>query len=146
MSVYALLADAILVLHLAIVLFIAGGLLAVWIGHALGRGFVRNRGFRLTHLGAMAFVALESLVGVICPLTLWEDQLRLLAGEAAPVQRTFMQRLLHPILFYDLPPAFFTTAYVIVLVLVVATYRWVRPMSGRQSNISAIGGNSRPTR
>jgi hypothetical protein len=69
-------ADALLVLHFAIVVFIVGGLVLTWIGGALGWRWVRNPRFRWTHLAAIAFVALEAIIGMTCPLTVWEDALR----------------------------------------------------------------------
>jgi hypothetical protein len=126
MNLYALLADVILVLHLGIVLFIAGGFLLVWIGYFAGWRFIRNRRFRLLHLFAMGFVTLEALVGMACPLTDWEFRLRTLSGSVEASHQTFMQRLLQPILFYDLPESVFTIAYVIFLALMVVTWWRVR--------------------
>lgn len=127
MSLYALLADAILVLHLGIVLFITGGFVLVWIGYFAGWTFVRNRRFRIIHLLAMGFVTLETLIGWACPLTDWEYRLRVLSGSDRVPHRTFMQRLLQPILFYDFPPSVFTVAYVVFLLLMVGSYWWIRP-------------------
>ena len=68
-----LLADSLLVVHFAIVAFIAGGLVLVWIGATLGWDWVRNPAFRYLHLAAIAFVALEALFDYACPLTVLED-------------------------------------------------------------------------
>ena len=48
-----LLADAILLLHFAIVLNITLGLPAIWLGAACGWQWVRRFWFRLTHLAAI---------------------------------------------------------------------------------------------
>jgi hypothetical protein len=82
-----LLADALLVVHFAIAAFILGGLIAVWVGAALAWGWVRNPWFRYLHLGAIAFVALEALAGIACPLTVWEDLLRGGGGRMTPSYR-----------------------------------------------------------
>ena len=113
----AALADAIVVLHGAFVLFVVGGLLATWIGLALGRPFARNPWFRVAHLAAIAFVVGESMLGVMCPLTVWEDALR---GEAH--EQGFIQRWVHAWLFWDLPPWIFTVAYTAFGALVAATW------------------------
>ena len=63
-----------------------------------GLGFVRNFRFRLAHLAAILFVVGESLIGMVCPLTLLEDSLRRTATGS-----NFIQRWLHRILFYDVP-------------------------------------------
>src|SRR5262249_13150485 len=64
-----LLADAILVVHAAFVLFVVGGLAAIWIGIAFRRRYAYHWTFRLAHLAAIAFVAIESILGFMCPLT-----------------------------------------------------------------------------
>ena len=83
MNADALLADLILLLHFAFVIFVVGGLVAIWVGYFLRWRFVRDVRFRVAHLLAMAFVLGESLLGIICPLTTWEDKLRMKAGEMA---------------------------------------------------------------
>ena len=117
------LADAILIAHFLFVLFVVGGLPAIWIGAALGWTWVRNRRFRVAHLAAILFVTAESLVGIACPLTVWEDLLR----QAEPGQGSFMQRWIGRLLYYSLPEWAFTVAYALFALLVLATYLWVRP-------------------
>jgi hypothetical protein len=118
----ALLADAILLLHFAIVLFIVGGLPLIWIGAALGWRWVRNLWFRLAHLAAIVFVALESLAGVWCPLTIWEDALRGAANE-----KSFIARWVHRLMFYQFPEWVFTVAYVLFATLVALTLIFIPP-------------------
>jgi len=111
------LADAILVVHAAFVLFVVGGLAAIWIGIALKRRFAFNRWFRGTHIAAIAFVTAESLFGFMCPLTIWEDALRGRTGEPG-----FIQRWIHAWLYYDVPPWVFTPVYLAFLLLVAWTW------------------------
>jgi polyferredoxin len=101
-----LLADALLALHFAIAAFIVGGLALVWIGAALGWRWVRNPWFRYLHLAAILFVAGEALIGMACPLTVWEDLLR---GGARP--ESFVGRWVRRLLFYQAPEWVFTAAY-----------------------------------
>jgi polyferredoxin len=115
-------ADAILVVHFGIVIFIVGGLLAVWVGAAAGWGWVRNRWFRYLHLGAIAFVAAEALFGVMCPLTMWEDMLR--GGARA---ESFVGRWLRYFLFYEAPEWLFTALYMAWTVATLATLWQVPP-------------------
>jgi len=71
----AWLADAVLFVHVLFVLFVVGGFALILAG--AGRwGWVHNRAFRIAHLAAIVFVAVETLLGFTCPLTLWEDVLR----------------------------------------------------------------------
>lgn len=120
------LADAILVLHAAFVLFVVGGLPAIWIGVALKRPFAFNPWFRGLHLAAIGFVVAETLLGYMCPLTLWEYALR---GEVS--DQGFIQRWVHAWLFWRAPAWVFATAYVTFGALVAATWwRWP-PSRGR---------------
>lgn len=118
------LANAVLLVHLAYVGFVVLGFVAVLLGGPLGWRWVRRRWLRRLHLAAIALVALEALAGVMCPLTEWEAMLR---GYHAP--RSFVGRLAHAVLFYDLPPWVFTVAYVALTVLALALYRLVPPSS-----------------
>ena len=114
------LADAILVIHAAFVLFVVGGLAATWLGLACGWSYARNPWFRGLHLAAIAFVVIESLLGFACPLTAWEDALR---GERPDAG--FIQRWVHAWLFWRAPAWVFTAAYVAFGALVAATWwRW----------------------
>jgi hypothetical protein len=110
-------ADFVLVVHALFVLFVVGGLLATWVGLALGMGFASNRWFRGLHLAAIAFVAIESLLGFMCPLTLWEDSLRGNTGGEG-----FIQRWIHAWLFWSAPAWVFTSIYVGFAALVAATW------------------------
>lgn len=111
------LATAVLLVHAAFVLFVVGGLLATWAGIAAGARFPYHRGFRIAHLAAIAFVTLEALAGIACPLTVLEDRLR---GEVA--ERGFIQRWVHAWLYWDFPGWVFTIAYVGFLLAVIATW------------------------
>ena len=122
----ALLADAILVVHAAFVLFVVLALPATWIGAALGRPFAYNRWFRGLHLAAIAFVIAEVLVGVMCPLTVWENELR-----GAPQDRGFIQRWIHAWLFWNLPEWVFAVGYVAFGALVALTW-WLLPPRPRR--------------
>lgn len=123
----ALLADLVLAIHFLFVLFVVGGLLAVWVGAALGWGWVRDLRFRIAHLAAILFVAAESLVGIACPLTLWEDFLR----QAGAGQGSFVQRWVGRLLYYNLPEWMFTVVYVLFALLVLASFLLVRPRRGK---------------
>lgn len=102
-----MLADVLLVVHFAIAAFIVGGLILVWVGAALDWRWIRNRWFRYLHLAAIAYVAAEALLGVACPLTVWEDLLR---GGLRP--ESFVARWVQRLLYYRAPEWVFSAAYV----------------------------------
>ena len=116
-----MLADVLLVVHFAVAAFIVAGLILVWIGAALGWGWVRNPWFRYLHLGAIAYVAAEALLGVMCPLTVWEDLLR---GGVRP--ESFVGRWVRYFLYYEAPEWVFTTLYVVWTLATLLTL-WLFP-------------------
>ena len=122
----ALLADALLALHAGVVLFVVVLLPLVIIGGVRGWRWVRHRGLRLTHLGLMMFIAAQAWLGQLCPLTAWEQALRLRAGQAA-YQESFIEHWLSRLLYWDLPWWVFVAAYTGFAVLVAGAWWWVRP-------------------
>ncbi len=123
----ALFADIILTVHFLFVMFVVGGLILIWIGAALGWRWIRNSWFRLAHLAAIVLVAVESLIGVACPLTQWENALRL----RGPYGGSFMRSWLHRVLYYDLPESVFTLAYLLFALAVIITFLAIRPYPRR---------------
>ncbi len=115
-------ADLILIAHSAVVLFIVAGLPAIWIGATCGWRWVRNFWFRVAHLAAIAFVAAQALLGIACPLTVWEDALRGAAQDSG-----FIERWLHRALFYNFPPWVFSATYLLFALAVAVTFWRVPP-------------------
>lgn len=115
-------ADAVVIVHLLIVLFILLGVPLVYVGAALHWTWVRGRRWRMLHLGAILFVAAESLLGITCPLTVWEDTLR---GERTA--GGFIERWIDRVIFYDAPGWVFTMAYIGFAALVFAMWILVPP-------------------
>ncbi|WP_437228474.1 DUF2784 domain-containing protein [Planctomicrobium sp. SH661] len=103
-------ADTVLVLHVSYVSFVVFGLLLIVIGGLLRWKWVRNPWFRFAHLAAIAIVVTEAWLQIPCPLTIWENSLREMAGQEHYGQ-SFVATWLHRILFFDLPHEFFTVAY-----------------------------------
>lgn len=123
---YLGLGDLVLVVHASFVAFVIVGLLLIWIGHVRRWAFVRNFWFRVAHLAAIGVVAAESLSGFVCPLTTWEDRLRLLAGGEQRYAGSFIQHWLHQVIFFDVSEHVFTLAYV-AFFLAVALSLWFVP-------------------
>jgi len=115
-------ADALLVVHFLIAAFVTGGLPLVWLGAAAGWRWVRNPWFRYLHLAAIALIALEALLGIACPLTVWEDLLR---GGLQP--QTFVGRWVQRLLYYHAPEELFTALYLIWALATLASLRLVPP-------------------
>jgi Protein of Unknown function (DUF2784) len=124
-----MLAGTIVVVHLAIMLFITAGLPLIYIGAARRWAWVRYWRWRALHLAAIGFVAAESLAGIACPLTLWEDAIR-----GQPSQVGFIERWVDRILFYDFPTWVFAVAYTIFAALVALTWFAVPPTKRGKRN------------
>jgi hypothetical protein len=122
-----LLADALLALHALLAAFIVLGLPVVWLGALAGWAFVRRRGWRLAHLGALAVIAAQALLGRICPLTIWEDALRRAAGTPGRYGSSFAAFWAERVFYWDLPSWVFTLLYLALLAAVAATWVLVPP-------------------
>ena len=118
---YGLAADAIVVFHFCYVLFAVGGELLILLGWLLHWRWIRNIAFRIVHLASVVVVAVEALIGVLCPLTEWEYRLRFLAGQTFEEEIPFMARMVRRIIFYDFPTWVFTLTYILFTMLVAAT-------------------------
>ena len=112
-------ADFILIIH---VLFILGVVLPVpliLLGGLRRWAWVRNPWFRLAHLAMIGIVVAESLLHIPCPLTVWENSLRVQAGEAGSGD-AFIEHWLHRFFFFQAPHWVFTAAYAAFGLLVLA--------------------------
>ena len=107
---YQGLADAVLSLHVAIVIFVIGGLVLVVAGNLLHWNWVNALWFRLLHLATIAIVVGESWLDITCPLTTLEMWLRERAG-ATTYEGSFIEHWLQNLLYYDAPPWVFIAAY-----------------------------------
>lgn len=123
---YQLAADAILVLHFLFVCFVVMGLVLIFIGQWRSWGWVRNFRFRVAHLIAIVIVVLQSWLGVICPLTIWEMGLRARAGEQV-YAGSFIAHWIENLLYYRAPEWVFMLLYTAFGALVAASWYWVRP-------------------
>ena len=99
---YQLLADAVLSLHVAIVVFVAGGLILIVVGNLVAWDWVNALWLRLAHLAAIAIVVAEAWFGAVCPLTSLEISLRAKA-RATTYAGTFIEHWLQRILYYEAP-------------------------------------------
>ncbi len=128
-SHYQLLANAVLLLHACIVVFVVGGLLAIFLGAPFEWRWTRNLWFRTAHLGAIAIVVAESWAGIICPLTTLEQWLRTQSGQIAH-EGDFIAYWLTTFMFFSAPPWVFIAAYSLFGLLVVGSWIWLPPQRG----------------
>lgn len=125
-TLYSLLADAMLLTHVLFVVFVVLGLILVFVGGFLSWRWVRNPWFRLIHLLGIGVVVLQSWLGVICPLTIWEMELRSKAG-GTTYEGSFISYWLSELLYYQAPPWVFMAVYTAFGGLVLCSWFLVRP-------------------
>ena len=125
-ALFTLAADAILLLHVLVVIFIVFGLVLIFVGNVFSWPWVRNPWFRLLHLIAICVVVLLSWLNLICPLTSIEMALRTQAGDIT-YTGSFISHWLESILYYQAPPWVFVVSYTIFGALVVMSWFLVRP-------------------
>ena len=105
-----LLSDIVLILHFCIVIFIAFGIFLIPIGYRFYWRWIANKKLRTIHCGMMAFVTLETLLGITCPLTSIENILR-----GATRETSFISYWIIKVIYWDLPHLFFLILYCICL-------------------------------
>lgn len=120
-GLYSSLADTVLVIHFAFVVFVVLGFMLILVGLLARWSWVHNRKFRIAHLGAIGLVVLQAWFGQLCPLTVWENELRRRAGQSSYAE-SFVEHWLHEVLFYQAEPWVFTTMYTCFGVLVVLVW------------------------
>lgn len=121
-----MLADIILIIHVAFVLFVVLGLLLILVGGWIGWRWIRNPWFRSLHLAGIGLVIIQAWLGIICPLTTWEMSLRESAGQTT-YGGTFVSYWLHRLLYYEAPAWVFAVCYSAFGLVVVLTWVKFRP-------------------
>ena len=122
----ATLADAILVLHVGIVAFVVLGTVLVLIGGWRRGNWVRGFKWRLAHLLLMIFIVLQTWLGELCPLTVWEQDLRRRAGQIA-YDESFIEHWLSRLIFFEAPWWAFVIAYTGFAALMLVAWFKVPP-------------------
>ena len=125
---YQLLADAVLIVHFGVVLFVVGGLVVVFVGNWLHWRWVNGLRFRLAHLAGIAVVVIQAWLGQFCPLTTLESWLRVQAGGTS-YNKSFIEHWLQRLIYYEAPSWVFTVAYTVFAALVLLA--WWRFPPGR---------------
>jgi polyferredoxin len=118
---YPLLADAVLLLHFGVVLFVVGGLVVVVAGNLLRWRWVNGWWFRLAHLAAIAVIAVQAWLGQYCPLTTLESWLRVQSGASA-YEESFIEHWVQRLMYYEAPLWLFALIYTVFAGLVVLAW------------------------
>ena len=101
-------ADIILTIHFIIAFFIVSLFFVIPFGYRLNWNWIKNRKIRLFHIILMFFVTLETVMGVTCPLTIIENDLR-----GIMTSNSFIGMWIRKILFFDFPSEYFLVTYIL---------------------------------
>ena len=115
-----------MVAHFLLAAFVALGLVVIPFGYKFGWSWVRNRRLRISHAAVMGFVTAETIVGLTCPLTILEHNLR---GDS-PTQ-SFVGYWMQRVLYWDLPHEVFIISYLACTMFVVCLWKYCPPAPGR---------------
>ncbi len=141
-SYYATAADLIVAFHTAYVGFVVVGQLLILLGLVCRWQWVRNPWFRVIHLLCIGVVAAEACCGVTCPLTLWERDLRALAGQG--VNDSAIGWFFNSILFFNWPREYFTWIHISFGAMVLGTFIFGMPRFRRRKPAAAERAAVRP--
>ena len=121
----AALGQLVLAVHIVVIAFNVAGLVLIPAGAMLGWRWVRWLWLRLLHLGSLAVVALQAVLGRACFLTDWQSALT-----GAGAEDPLIMRWVNSVIFWPLPMWAFTALYLALFAYVVALWWFVRPERG----------------
>lgn len=130
-TVYVVLANITLGVHVAFVMFVVLMVPLIYLGRFMHWSWVRILWLRLCHLAGIFVVAAQAWAGMICPLTTLEMWLRRQAGERA-YSGGFIEYWMAELLYWDLPWWVFVAMYSVFALLVAATWVFVPPVASRE--------------
>jgi hypothetical protein len=130
---YALLADLVVSFHFMYVMFVVLGLLIIIIGRIFKWKWIHNPWFRVIHFLSILVVAGQAILNIPCPLTIWENNFRIMAGQQVDLDISFIGRLLRLIIFYRFPAWFFTVLHVSFASIVLLTLVLIPPHFKKKS-------------
>ncbi|MFM7151626.1 MAG: DUF2784 domain-containing protein [Gemmataceae bacterium] len=135
----AMKADLVVIAHFSFVLCVILSLLFILVGKLTGWNWTRNFLFRLVHLLAIEIVAGQALVGIECPLSTIERELR--GGYLHNLKgASWLGTLCNEMLFYQASPTVFRVLYTLAGILVLLTWMAIPPRmpAWLQNNHSSI--------
>ena len=119
-----MIADIVLMFHFAIVIFITFGFFLIPIGYKSNWLWVTNLKLRICHCGLMLFITLETLLGITCPLTSIENNIR-----GIKKTTSFISYWINQIIYWDLPSQFFIILYCAVLIWTFLLWKFFPPIN-----------------
>jgi len=118
---YKILADLIVVIHFAWILFMLFGFILTLCGFFY-RSFFDWWLFRTLHLCGIAYVSLLAIMGKYCPLTLWENTLRARYYPDLIYPGSFIVYYIERLVYPDVNPLIILIPTVIIAIFTVVVF------------------------
>ena len=115
-------ADVILSIHFVIAFFIVSLFFVIPFGYKLNWNWIKNRKLRLLHLILISFVTVETILGITCPLTTMENNLR---GINQP--KSFVAYWVEQLVYWYFPTQFFLILYCVSLTWTILIWQFYPP-------------------
>ncbi len=128
--IYRLLADGVVVMHFACIVFILGGLGYIVLGRLQGGRRGRDLVFRRLHLAVFVFVGVWAVLGHYCPLTHVEYYLRSRGG-GAEYAGSFIVHYLERLIYLQVDELWLRAGAGLLMALTVVLYRRYPPLKQR---------------
>ena len=126
-----LFANLVLFLHFCIIIFIISGFLLIPIGYVLSWHWVKNKFYRIMHLILFCFITFQTLMGLKCPLTTIENNLR-----EVFYSDSFIVFWVQKLIFWNLPTIFFVYLYSSLLLWTFIMWKIFPPNNDKKTEKS----------
>jgi hypothetical protein len=118
---YKILADIIVIVHFVWILFMLIGFIFTLYGFFWKRFFDKWL-FRILHLFGIAYVSLLAILGKYCPLTIWENTLRIKHDSTLTYPGSFMIHYVEKLVYPDIDPLIIIIPTTFIAVFTVAVF------------------------
>ncbi len=125
--IYRLLADFLVALHLLWILFMLAGVVLILWGILFKRKILDWFWFRTLHLAGIIYVGALSIQGKLCPLTIWENQLRAKSDPAGTYTGSFIIHHIEKIVYPEVDPVLLKMATISLGVFTILAYLVLPP-------------------
>jgi hypothetical protein len=119
---YRLLADFLVAIHFLWILFMLVGFGLILAGMLFSKKILNWFWFRTLHLAGIIYVGALSMQGKLCPLTIWENQLRAKADQASTYSGSFIIHYIEKLVYLEVNPVLLQVATVSLGVFTLLAY------------------------
>ncbi len=125
---YRLLADSLVATHFLWILFMLTGFGLILAGMLFSKKILNWFWFRTLHLAGIVYVGALSLQGKLCPLTIWENQLRTKADPASTYSGSFIIHYIEKLVYPEVNPVLLQAATISLGVFTLLAYILAPPL------------------